>query len=324
MATQKQIEANRKNARKSTGPKSPAGKAKSSMNALKHGLSTPYGLLPNESEEEYAYHREELLDELYPDSTIEQYLADRIVYLSWTLKRAAHFTRVTLHNLLGETCGHPLPDDEHPDIYLARMVVRDFSSNHVMERLEIYERRIENSLYKTMREYEKQKKQSAQTRRSQPRPSFLPHDRTNPTDCHLDRGEAERRDLAQEVDSTRNEEPAHTESPGGWDESHQSSHSPLESPESNVGWDESHQSPLAASDEPRRSSPDRQPSGLPTSVLKERTQFEDAETPNKSRIHKDLRQHTPSDGDSEQTRSDPDLVANSRLLSAILCSDDAD
>ncbi len=77
MATEKQIAANRNNAQKSTGPKTAEGKTKSSGNALKHGLTSPYALLPGESEEEYACHREELLDELYPDSSIEHYLADR-------------------------------------------------------------------------------------------------------------------------------------------------------------------------------------------------------------------------------------------------------
>jgi hypothetical protein len=41
MATQKQIEANRRNARKSTGPRSASGKKRASRNALKHGLTTP-------------------------------------------------------------------------------------------------------------------------------------------------------------------------------------------------------------------------------------------------------------------------------------------
>jgi hypothetical protein len=41
MASQKQIEANRRNARKSTGPRSASGKKRASRNALKHGLTTP-------------------------------------------------------------------------------------------------------------------------------------------------------------------------------------------------------------------------------------------------------------------------------------------
>ena len=41
MATEKQIAANRANARKSTGPRTAAGKKKSSRNAYQHGLSRP-------------------------------------------------------------------------------------------------------------------------------------------------------------------------------------------------------------------------------------------------------------------------------------------
>ena len=41
MATQKQIEANRRNARNSTGPRSASGKKRASRNAFSHGLSRP-------------------------------------------------------------------------------------------------------------------------------------------------------------------------------------------------------------------------------------------------------------------------------------------
>ena len=50
MATQAQIAANRQNSLKSTGPKTPEGRSKSSMNALKHGMrSRKLALLRDES-----------------------------------------------------------------------------------------------------------------------------------------------------------------------------------------------------------------------------------------------------------------------------------
>ena len=48
MTTEKQLRANRKNAKKSTGPNTPEGKARSSKNALKHGLLARDAVLPGE------------------------------------------------------------------------------------------------------------------------------------------------------------------------------------------------------------------------------------------------------------------------------------
>jgi hypothetical protein len=44
MATEKQLRANRENAKRSAGPKTAAGRARSSRNALRHGLSLPLTL----------------------------------------------------------------------------------------------------------------------------------------------------------------------------------------------------------------------------------------------------------------------------------------
>ena len=49
MASEKQIAANRRNAAKSTGPKSTAGKEISRMNAAKHGMQAEHVVLPGES-----------------------------------------------------------------------------------------------------------------------------------------------------------------------------------------------------------------------------------------------------------------------------------
>jgi hypothetical protein len=53
MASDRQIEANRKNAEKCTGPRTEAGKEKSSQNALKTGLDAKSEVLRFESRPEY-------------------------------------------------------------------------------------------------------------------------------------------------------------------------------------------------------------------------------------------------------------------------------
>ena len=53
MATLKQFEANRRNAQKSTGPKTPEGKSAVSMNALRHGLRARSVVLPGEDRAEF-------------------------------------------------------------------------------------------------------------------------------------------------------------------------------------------------------------------------------------------------------------------------------
>jgi len=89
VATQKQIEANRANASKSTGPRTPAGKAAASRNALKHGLLAQSPLLPDEDSETFNAHTQGLFDTLQPAGTLEVELVGRIACLLWRLARAA-------------------------------------------------------------------------------------------------------------------------------------------------------------------------------------------------------------------------------------------
>jgi hypothetical protein len=89
MATIRQIEANRKNAKKSTGPKTADGKAMVSSNAVKHGLLAQAALLPSEDEEAFNSFADDLLAELQPVGTKECLLANEIVNLMWRLRRAS-------------------------------------------------------------------------------------------------------------------------------------------------------------------------------------------------------------------------------------------
>ena len=87
MANQAQIKANRQNAQKSTGPRSAEGKAKVAKNAVKHGVFASQTLIKGENREDFELLREQLLGELAPAGAVENMLAERIVSLSWRLKR---------------------------------------------------------------------------------------------------------------------------------------------------------------------------------------------------------------------------------------------
>ncbi len=88
----KQIAANRANARKSTGPKTPEGLAVSKMNALKHGILSREvlvrGLHRKESGRELAALHQRFWKELDPVGPVEEMLVDQIVTTHWRLRRA--------------------------------------------------------------------------------------------------------------------------------------------------------------------------------------------------------------------------------------------
>src|SRR5215212_1612403 len=87
MASKKQIQANRRNALKSTGPKTPEGKALARLNATKHGLLSQAVLLPGEDEDALKELAERLRAELQPVGEMESLLVERIIDAVWRLRR---------------------------------------------------------------------------------------------------------------------------------------------------------------------------------------------------------------------------------------------
>ena len=87
MTSDRKAEANRQNARKSTGPKTPEGKDAVRLNALKHGLLSQEVLLPDEDAEALQELGERLRAELQPAGELENLLVDRIISLTWRLRR---------------------------------------------------------------------------------------------------------------------------------------------------------------------------------------------------------------------------------------------
>jgi hypothetical protein len=87
MISQKKTEANRRNAQHSTGPTSDEGKSVASRNAIKHGIYASNPLLPGEDPAEYALFRAGLLEALQPADAMQDVLADRVISLSWKVRR---------------------------------------------------------------------------------------------------------------------------------------------------------------------------------------------------------------------------------------------
>jgi len=118
MATQKQIEANRQNALLSTGPKTPEGKAKVSLNAVKHGIFTRELVITmgDGREDEAEYHRlfAELIADLAPQGRMEMLLVERVAVNYWRLKRLIRYEtgeiRIMLDNFMRETIERYLED----------------------------------------------------------------------------------------------------------------------------------------------------------------------------------------------------------------------
>jgi hypothetical protein len=87
MATLKQFEANRRNAQKSTGPKTPEGKAACSMNALRHGLRARSVMLPGENPDDFHQLCNDLESEWHPQSRTEQFYVEQMAVSQWKLVR---------------------------------------------------------------------------------------------------------------------------------------------------------------------------------------------------------------------------------------------
>ena len=96
----KRADANRRNARKSTGPKTPEGKDRSKFNALKHGLDARTLVLPGEEAGAFQDRLDAWATDLRPRNDVEQVLVERSATLSWQLERADRAEAARLASVL--------------------------------------------------------------------------------------------------------------------------------------------------------------------------------------------------------------------------------
>jgi len=106
MATIKQINANRKNALLSKGPKTDLGKLNSSKNSLKHGL-TAKQLVIGEDMNEFKKYRDHMIEELKPEGILEEQVVFKIIDVGFRLRRiggieAGIYNQEILHHEIDE------------------------------------------------------------------------------------------------------------------------------------------------------------------------------------------------------------------------------
>ena len=180
---------------RSTGPRTEAGKARSSMNALKHGLTAQTSLLPGEDPDELREFGESLEAELRPMGPLQRMLVQRVVAIAWKLRRSAaaeetaalkmeeerlawwhHRGRMASELPFATRRGpRPQPRDAGAllaDSFLERSGGGDAGDGRLL-RITAYELKLEGSLRATMRELRVlQKDENFAPREPEPRPSL--------------------------------------------------------------------------------------------------------------------------------------------------------
>jgi hypothetical protein len=142
MVSEKQLEANRRNAQKSTGPKTAEGKANSSLNNLRHGLTGQISLLPTEDREAHDTWCNDLIQGFNPETPIERHLGHSIAEDFWRLNRAVAIET----NIFA--LGH---QHERRELQLALADARTFLAQaDQFSLLTIYEQRINRNIQRNM------------------------------------------------------------------------------------------------------------------------------------------------------------------------------
>ena len=136
------LDANRRNALKSTGPRTAEGRHRVSQNAVTHGLTARHIVLDEESEEAFYTLRRKMLEDLNPGGEIECQLAEQMIVAQWRLTRIWE-TETDLYNKTLESI-------EEPDHRRAR-AFEQLSEGNNLQRLDRYEARLSREYDRCLR-----------------------------------------------------------------------------------------------------------------------------------------------------------------------------
>jgi hypothetical protein len=152
---------------KSTGPRTPEGKARSCVNALRHGLTGRVVVLPSEDMDAYYALCAELIADLAPETPVERQYAQTFCDTQWRLNRARSFEDSMLS--LGHFESAGAIDTGHPPVHAALTAARVFrEDSKSFVNLSLYEQRLQRTLKESLRQL-----QELQTKRIAARQAAL-------------------------------------------------------------------------------------------------------------------------------------------------------
>ena len=177
---QARIARNRENASHSTGPKTEAGKQRSSLNALRHGLTGHTIVLPTEDLAAYQRFTKRFFDDLKPRGVIEEQLVQNIADTSWRLNRIPALE----NNLL--TLGFAEHSDrintEHPEAHAALAIAEALrEQTRAFSALSLHGQRLSRQFERTLAQLrelqaERRANEQLQLRKSKPLTFQAPKD----------------------------------------------------------------------------------------------------------------------------------------------------
>jgi hypothetical protein len=155
MTSEKQIQANRRNTQKSTGPNTPEGKSAVRHNALKHGLLAEDVLLLGEDRDELRELSERLIAELRPEGELEDSLVEQIIAARWRLRRLRLVETGIFNREISRATSGALAPTHSQTTMLGLSFIRDANGANAFSKLSRYEIPIERSFYRALHELQR-------------------------------------------------------------------------------------------------------------------------------------------------------------------------
>jgi hypothetical protein len=177
MISEKQLEANRRNALHSTGPQTAAAKKRVSLNNLRHGLTGQTTVLSPEDRAAHDKFCAGIIECLKPDNALELQIAQSIADDYWRINRV--FAIESNIFALGHLESPAADSEEDQNIHEALNSARVFLADaRQFALLSIYEQRIHRNLKKSMEqlnEVQTARKQQAPAPSARPQPKPQPN-----------------------------------------------------------------------------------------------------------------------------------------------------